>query len=413
MKRLFAIFLLSYAVFLASCSTEHSVETPRPRPVRKDTVENVFVMYLMGNNNLSGYLSTNIEQALAAVSETNPGNDGRVLVFFDTAGGSALYELEYDYDSHKAVRNTLADYGSVDCSDWRVVARVVDDIKKFAPASHYALSIGAHGWGWLPGYLGTDRKNRSIKHGPMNWMQAKAHAVCGDAATRNIGPDGASWIDISDLARGLAGLHFDFIMMDACFSASVEALYDLRSAADYVMASPCEIMAKGFPYEDMVSTIFSAWGNWSRIADCFVDYFAAEQYFNSAYISIVDMSELDALAQKFSDIVCSGLTSAVDADAVQHYEQLDSHIFYDMKHYVLGMNCTSNYLVEDFLTQLSRTVVYTRATERIWTNIYGNRGEWIVLRHASGLSSYIPRDIYPVYRQAYMDSAWGRRVYGE
>ena len=304
-------------------------------------------------------------------------------------------------------------YGTVNCTDPLVIAKVMNDIEQEAPASHYAISIGAHGFGWLPGYLGTDRRNRSVNPAAKNWMQAKAHWSCDESSTRNIGPDGSSWMDTSDLAAGLSGLHFDFMMLDVCFMASVEALYDLRGTADYIMASPCEIMAKGFPYGEIVSSMFSDWGGWSSVADCFVDYFASESYFNSAYISVVKTSELDALAQRFSDVVNSGLVSEVDADRVQHYEQLDSHIFYDMEHYVRSMNCTSEPLVEEFLTQLSRTVVYTRSTGRIWSNIYGSRGEWITLQHACGLSSYIPRDIYPVFGQAYRNTAWGRRVYTE
>ena len=412
MKRFFYILAAFFAVFLTACSDRQS-ETPKPRPERKDTVENVLVMYLMGDNSLSGYLSSNIEQALSAVADGVLGTDGRVLVFHDTRSGSTLSELEYDYDARRAVSRQLADYGSVDCSDYRVVAGIVDDIKKHAPAHHYAISIGAHGWGWLPNSLGTDRVNRSAHSVRMDWMYDKAAAVCDESSTRNIGPDGSSWMDISDLALGLSGIHFDFMMLDACFMASVEAMYDLRGAADFIMASPCEIMAKGFPYREIVSAMFSDWGDWRAVADCFVDYFSSEPYFNSAYVSLIKTSELEALAQRFSDVVNSGLTSEADADAVQHYEQLDSHIFYDMEHYVRSMNCTSEFLVEDFCSQLSRTVVYTRSTGRIWSNIYGNRGQWITLQHACGLSSYIPRDIYPVFRDAYMDTAWGRRVYSE
>ncbi|UKI39696.1 MAG: clostripain-related cysteine peptidase [Alistipes putredinis] len=376
-------------------------------------VENVLVMYMIGNNNLSGYLSGNVKQALEAVSKGVLGSDGRILVFSDTGSGSTLSELEYDYEKRAGVCIEIKDYGTVNCTDPLVIAKVMNDIEQEAPASHYAISIGAHGFGWLPGYLGTDRRNRSVNPAAKNWMQAKAHWSCDESSTRNIGPDGSSWMDTSDLAAGLSGLHFDFMMLDVCFMASVEALYDLRGTADYIMASPCEIMAKGFPYGEIVSSMFSDWGGWSSVADCFVDYFASESYFNSAYISVVKTSELDALAQRFSDVVNSGLVSEVDADRVQHYEQLDSHIFYDMEHYVRSMNCTSEPLVEEFLTQLSRTVVYTRSTGRIWSNIYGSRGEWITLQHACGLSSYIPRDIYPVFGQAYRNTAWGRRVYTE
>ena len=57
-------------------------------------------------------------------------------------------------------------------------------------------------------------------------------------------------MDISELAAAIdgSGVRFDYLLFDACFMSSVEALYDLRRAADYIVASPCEVMAHGFPY---------------------------------------------------------------------------------------------------------------------------------------------------------------------
>ena len=39
--------------------------------------------------------------------------------------------------------------------------------------------------------------------------------------------------------------------------ASIETLYDLRHAVDYVVASPCEIMAAGFPYDRILPHLFA------------------------------------------------------------------------------------------------------------------------------------------------------------
>ena len=42
------------------------------------------------------------------------------------------------------------------------------------------------------------------------------------------------------------------IIFDACFMSSVEALYDLRSVAPYIVAAPAAVMSGGFPYSTMV-----------------------------------------------------------------------------------------------------------------------------------------------------------------
>lgn len=410
MKKYRIIILLLSAFGLFGCNAgKDDVPWPNPWTPTTDTVDKVLVMYLMGSNNLSGYLSDNVNQALAAVSDGSTG-DGRIIVFHDTYSGTTLSELVYEKSEAAAKRMTLKDYGNLDCTDSTVIAAVMNDIKSIAPARHYAITLGSHGWGWLPNSLGTNRVNRSAAVYNMDWIRQKAVAPCDEYSTRNMGTDGSQWIDVSSLAWGLSGIHFDFMMLDACFMASVEALYDLRFTADYIMSSPCEVMGQGFPYESIVRRMFADWGAWNSIADCYVDYYNTA-YMNSAYASIVKTSELDDLASAFGGIVLSGLTSQTDTEQIQHYEQLDSHIFYDLMDYVAGMRCQDAGLVEDFRRCLDDCVVYVRNTERIWSKIY-SFGEWIELRAACGLSSYIPQEQYPVFRQAYMQTAWGRRVYG-
>ena len=66
-------------------------------------------------------------------------------------------------------------------------------------------------------------------------------------------------MDISELAAAIdgSGVRFDYLLFDACFMSSVEALYDLRRAADYIVASPCEVMAHGFPYDTVIPSLFA------------------------------------------------------------------------------------------------------------------------------------------------------------
>ncbi len=376
-----------------------------------EQVENVFIMYLMGNNNLSGYLKSNITQAMRAVSNGAAGVDNRIMVFLDTESKTTLEEIEYDHQTRQSVRTLIRDYGNVDCTDPRIMAEAINDIKQDAPARHYAISIGAHGWGWLTSSLGSDRRQRSLNGSGLKWLYDKTTAPCDEYSTRNIGTDGSRWMDISGIKEGLRDIHFDFMMLDACFMGSVEALYELRGTADCIMASPCEIMASGFPYEKVVQTMFASWGDWNSIADCFVDYYAAQPSLGSAYISVIKTSELDALAGRFSKVARQA-SEPDDTEEIQHYEQLESHIFYDLEDYVRSMNCTDAIALEEFHRQLARTVQHVRHTGKIWSNIYSH-GEWITLERACGLSSYIPRQTYPVFRQAYMETEWGRTVYPE
>ena len=53
--------------------------------------------------------------------------------------------------------------------------------------------------------------------------------------TRFFGGTQTDWqIDITDFAEGIkmSGLHFDYILFDDCYMASIEAIYDLRYLND-------------------------------------------------------------------------------------------------------------------------------------------------------------------------------------
>lgn len=52
-------------------------------------------------------------------------------------------------------------------------------------------------------------------------------------------------------------MRFDYLLFELLFQSSVEALYDLRRAADYIVASPCEVMAHGFPYDTVIPSLFA------------------------------------------------------------------------------------------------------------------------------------------------------------
>ena len=80
-------------------------------------------------------------------------------------------------------------------------------------------------------------------------------------------------MEIADLAAALTG-HFDFIMFDACFMASVEVLYELRDKADYFIASPAEIISDGFPYEAAAPYFWGGEEDLKQVCREYYNYYA-------------------------------------------------------------------------------------------------------------------------------------------
>lgn len=77
----------------------------------------------------------------------------------------------------------------------------------------------------------------------------------GAKQTRSFGDKGYE-LNITELKEALEAqqFRFDYLIFDDCFMANIETLYDLRSVIGYIVASPCEVMGDGFPYDRIVPT---------------------------------------------------------------------------------------------------------------------------------------------------------------
>lgn len=153
---------------------------------------------------------------------------------------------------------------------------------------------------------------------------------------------------------------FDYLIFDACFMANIETLYDLRAGFDYIVASPCEIMAAGFPYDRTVPYLFTG----ERIGDrltqvcrAFWDFYQNDWQsvpYNeqSGCISLCVTAALDGRdGQPGLDDVTRRLYAAArqtfDLNTLQSYEGLATHLFYDLGHYV-SLSCVDAALLDEF-----------------------------------------------------------------
>lgn len=59
-------------------------------------------------------------------------------------------------------------------------------------------------------------------------------------------------MDIRELAERCV-LFIMILVFDTCFMSSIEVLYEMRNSFDYIVSSPTEVLATGFPYKKKVS----------------------------------------------------------------------------------------------------------------------------------------------------------------
>lgn len=403
---------MSVAAAFLSCSRD---EEPGPGPIDGECRRTV-VMYTVANNSLHQLLDNNIQQALAAVGNGLP-EGSRLLVYLDTwrygsdyarVDSTVLIEL-VPAGKGRAEARILKSYGSQNSLDPAVMQAVLNDVANLAPNRGYGMVLSSHATGWFPpqaGYIGrpfgAGTEPALTGH---DWRKAP-----GAAPTRTFGDDGGYSMSVPDLVQGLSAVRFDFLLFDACFMSSVEALYELRSSADYIVASPTEVMGAGFPYRKILPYLFGSETALEQTCRIFMDTYRAEPTYKSAAVTLVDCRGLDALAESVRAVMHAPVNE-VNPDDVQALEGMGGggsniHAFFDLEDYIVQL-CPDEMLKARFGAALKAAVVFADHTPQIYSAYIPG---FFDANRLCGISTYIPRDEFPGYKSLWKQTAWGSYV---
>ena len=333
---------------LAACSKEEPGYNP---PARADRT----VLLYMPGQSLSTYYKNNIQGIHTAVTDRALGN-GRMLVCWqpEKQTSAVMLEIYYDRNKRRSETKTLKTYDDFNAGSAADVQRIFADAAELAPAQNYGLIIGCHGKAWIPASGGVlPYSLRSAEPDDDVWTTAP-----GAKTTRSFGDTGYE-LDITELASAIEtqSFRFDYLIFDDCFMANIETLYDLRRAVDYIVASPCEVMGDGFPYDRIVPHLFegngvlsslekACWEFWNLYEN---DWRSTIAYEQSGCISLAVTAQLDALAKEMRRI--KDKKQAFDIDALQYYKGNVTKLFYDLEHYVT-LCCNDQGVVDDFKARM-------------------------------------------------------------
>lgn len=333
---------------LAACSKEEPGYNP---PALADRT----VLLYMPGQSLSTYYKNNIQGIHTAVTDRALGN-GRMLVCWqpEKQTSAVMLEIYYDRNKRRSETKTLKTYDDFNAGSAADVQRIFADAAELAPAQNYGLIIGCHGKAWIPASGGVlPYSLRSAEPDDDVWTTAP-----GAKTTRSFGDTGYE-LDITELASAIEtqSFRFDYLIFDDCFMANIETLYDLRRAVDYIVASPCEVMGDGFPYDRIVPHLFegngvlsslekACWEFWNLYEN---DWRSTIAYEQSGCISLAVTAQLDALAKEMRRI--KDKKQAFDIDALQYYKGNVTKLFYDLEHYVT-LCCNDQGVVDDFKARM-------------------------------------------------------------
>ncbi len=374
--KLLAIFL-AFPLFVVSCNHDNP-ETPpdtvEPQPISGHTL----IFYIMGNGTgLTPTMDLGLmairSAASKVVSETN-----HVVVFYDRGDVTRLYEI-VDEDGRMKEKEIMK-YSSTDnCVDTQFMSDVFILIDETCGSDSYGVVFSSHGGGWA---------STDIFNGYIAETFPESGQTEPQIAPLYCGQDGLIYMDIPEMAYALSmtGMHFDYILFDACYMSSIEAIYDLRNQADYIIASPCEVLAGGFPYKEIIPMLFMEGHQLQDVCETYINHYKAETgNKQSAVVALTDCSMLEALAEQVRR-VNSHDASGFDLSGIQAYEGFPSHLFFDLEHYCDVR--TNGGLTDEFKAALKAAVPYSGHTDRFFTT-YAPEPVLVPITSSCGVSCFV------------------------
>ena len=400
MKRFlnYCIIILFTALTLASMQSCILEKESEPEPHTQ-----TLIFYFAGTD-LTLYYYNNISAIKDALRQDIKGKS-RVVMLFQASNKKSASIIELTYNKGLCEEKILGSVTLPSAMNADDLGDILSRIIELAPGDSYSLIIGSHGLGWIPFGANPDDPEersslRSVTQPDDFWQQS------GDIKTRFIGeasnPENA--FNITTLAEAIeqTGVKFEYILFDACFMANVESAYDLRNSAKYIIGSVCEIMGEGFPYADILPKMLLDNGtryDLDGICQSFHSFYESKKGYSGS-ISLIDCSQMEALAGAMRAINNGAKNSNYKLDYVQFYEGQPRHVFFDLGDYVNEYTADAE-LKAAFDEQMRRTVVKAYTLSKYYS-AYGNRGYYNIDSY-SGLNTSAPAS---VYQSHYIKTAW-------
>ncbi|MGE0091926.1 MAG: hypothetical protein EOM16_06230 [Bacteroidia bacterium] len=359
-RSLYIIVLLLSCIMLFSCEKDKSGDIPDGR---------VVVLYMAANNNLASFAEYNLNSLKEGFI---PGeNSEDVLVIYQhLKGASPKITRLYKDSDNKIKEDVVAHYEDHNSAEGEVLKAVLNKVKMIFPAKEYGLILWSHATGWLPEGYYNSTKNATFFEDPYAGM------------VKSFGEDRGVEMELVDLNEALP-YKFSFIIFDCCLMGGIETVYQLRTKTDYIVASPAEILANGFPYQSIMAPLFKREAELEKTCQLFYDYYSAQSGVNkSATIALYNTKEVESLAEITKDIYNNNREKipALDLSGIQPYFRLNKSWFWDLGDFVGSISDPQERLM--FESALDKVVVAKWSTPMFID---------IPITSYSGISTYIPK----------------------
>ncbi len=308
-----------------------------------------------------------------------------IVIYFD-APNAAPELYTFRFNGKEVEKQVLKTYEEMDSADPEVLKKILNEMQDLYPSDSYGLILGSHASGWIPSG-GSGRSSRMLYAEPV--------------LTRSFGSDytGPNEMDTRDMAKAIPfnNEKLEFILFDACLMSSIEVLYDLRDKAKYVIASPAELPAPGFPYARVMPYFWGKGTNLEKdlvkVCDEFWDYYNTYNAANRfGTIALIKMDEMEHLFDLTREVLQGKKenVATIDKNAVYCYPMVEyskHDRFFDLGEYMKYMTEGREGLYKEYRDFLdNQVVIYKNVTNPFYyTEIPEEK--------FSGIATYIPLGI--------------------
>ncbi|MBP9019754.1 MAG: hypothetical protein KBG04_08055 [Bacteroidales bacterium] len=372
MKRILVVataLLITIAVAITSCSKDGS----------ESGYNRIILVYLAANNNLSNYASDNVSNLLKGYLPKENSNDV-LLVYSHLMDHTPVLLRIYRDDNGVPQQDIVANYDNQNSTTPQVLNSVLKKIKIIFPAKEYGLILWSHGTGWLPqNYYDNPEMFGVFMPDPYSDI------------VKSFGFESGVEMDIKEMAASIP-YHFSFIIFDCCLMGGVEVAYEVKNKCDYIIASPAEVLATGFPYDVIMEPLFRSKADLEEVCQRYFDFYDSQNgVYKSATIALYRSDKFDELAAVCKSIFATNREklNSLQVTGIQRYFRLNKHWFYDIGDFISRIASQQELL--QFNDALSKVVIKKLTTPTFLDftiNSYSGLSTYIQSNGSSFLDSY-------------------------
>lgn len=370
--------------------------TPKDEPINRS-----LLMYMAITSNLKSSIMTNIQDVKASTYVPKDfklhKESGDVLLFLEHHEGDIPRLKRLYTDEHGVVNEEiLMEYEGESSIDPEFMNDVLVYANTLFPAKESGLIFSSHGTGWTP----VDYYRNPTKDGSISLFSIEedpyAHLV------KSFGQIDMVEMDIIKFANAIPR-KYSYIIFDACLMGGIEVAYELKEKAEYIVFSPTEIMAAGFPYSDIVEMAFYSTAplpeRMMTLAKAYYDLYNVKGT-GGGCISVVKTENLSRVAYAAQAIFAKDrkAISSLDKNQIQKYYRLNRSWFYDITHFMQSIS-SDQIQLDAFYAAMNETVIAKYATEYFIN---------VKIDNYSGVSTYIPYPSNTYLDNYYKGFSWNK-----